>query len=135
METGFFFVYGTLKKGGLYAERFDKFRISSEKASIKNMDLYKINFYPGMVPGNGVVIGELHEYKEPGMIIQAMDYIEGCTGTQHDLFIRKHKIIITESGKEVEAIVYTFNHEIEGMQLIKNGIWNNNNKEDNYENK
>jgi len=125
MKTDFFFVYGTLKIGGCYADRFDKFRVSSEKAILNNMNLYKIGGFPGMTPGNGTVIGELHEYTEPGIVMQQMDYIEGYAETQYDLFIRKRKVVIIKSGKEVEAIVYIFNREITGVKLIKNGIWIN----------
>lgn len=139
METDFFFVYGTLKVGGYYANDFDKLRISSEKAIINNMNLYKISYYPGILPGIGTVTGELHEYKNPEIVIQLMDRIEGYKPKlkpELSLFKRKRMVVITEAGKEVEANLYIYNYkitrkevksykyQIEGATLIKNGIWN-----------
>lgn len=125
MKTDFFFVYGTLKKDGIYAEQFDKYRISLERATINNMDLYKIGWFPGMIPGNGNVIGELHEYKEPSIVTTLMNRIEGCDGSKQALFRREYRTIITESSKEIEANVYLFNLGVKKAELIEDGIWIN----------
>lgn len=135
MKTEFFFVYGTLKKDGRFAKDFDKYRINSEKATISNMNLYKINWFPGMLPGNGTVIGELHEYKDPKTVVALMNRIEGCDGSKQGLFKREHRIVVTESGKKVKAIMYLFNHKVKQFgdayniktQPIKSGIWINKN--------
>ena len=136
MKTDFFFVYGTLKEGGVFSKRFDKLRVNSEKATINNMTLYKIGWFPGIIPGNDTVIGELHEYKEPDIVMQNMDRIEGYINhveqnSAQNLFIRERKIVITKSGKKVKSIVYIFNYETNGMnhiKPIKSGIWVNRNK-------
>lgn len=125
MKTDYFFVYGTLKKNGLYAKYFDDYRISSEKATVNNMDLYKIGWFPGVVPGTGTVVGELHEYKEPDTVTKLMNRIEGCTGTKQELFRREHRIITTISGKKIKANIYIFNQGIKKAKLIKDGIWIN----------
>lgn len=125
MITDFFFVYGTLKENGHFAKNFDKFRISSEKAKIDNMNLYKIGWFPGIVPGNGIVEGELHEYKEVDKVKRIMNRIEGCTGSKFDLFRCERHNIIKASSEEIEANVYIFNQEIKHAKLIKDGVWFN----------
>ena len=125
MITDFFFVYGTLKKGGCFAKEFDKFRVNSEEASINNMNLYKIGWFPGIVPGDGSVKGELHEYKEVDKVRQIMNHIEGCTGSKSDLFRCERHNVITSSGKEIKADVYIFNQSIKHAKPIKNEVWLN----------
>jgi gamma-glutamylcyclotransferase (GGCT)/AIG2-like uncharacterized protein YtfP len=125
MITDFFFVYGTLKEGGCFAKDFDKFRVSSEKAKIDNMALYKVGWFPGIIPGNGSVEGELHEYKNVDMVTQIMNRIEGCSGSKSDLFRCERHNVMTVSGKEIEANVYIFNQETKHAKLIENGIWLN----------
>lgn len=132
METDFFFVYGTLKKDGLYAKQFDQYRINSEDATIDNMELYKIGWFPGMVPGNKTVTGELHEYKDPNIVTALMNKIESCDGSKQALFRCEHRTVTTKLGKKIKAAVYIFNHNINYMKLIKNGIWiNKENKNEN----
>ena len=126
MEVKPFFVYGTLKIGGVFAEHFDVYRLSSEKATLKGMDLYDIGWFPGILPGKGSVIGELHKYKEPDMVLKYMDQIEGHTEDKKGLFKRECKTVITESGKEIEAIVYIYNNNNKGpefMKIVESGVW------------
>lgn len=129
MKLKAFFVYGTLKIGGVFAKHFDEYRLSSEKATLKDMDLYKVGWFPGILPGKGSVIGELHKYKEPDAVLKHMDRIEGYNGNENDLFKREHKTVITASGKEVEAIVYVYNNDPASMKMIENGVWDLNNGE------
>ena len=124
MKTGFFFVYGTLKVGGVFAEHFDIHRLSTEKATLKGMRLYNIGWFPGILHGRGVVVGELHEYKEPDTVMVQMDQIEGYNGGKSSLFNREYKTVITESGKEVKAVVYIYNNKPSPeMKVIENGVW------------
>jgi len=129
MAVKSFFVYGTLKIGGIFAEHFDVYRLSSEKAKLKDMDLYNIGWFPGILPGKGSVIGELHRYKEPDTVLKYMDQIEGHTEDKKGLFRRECTTVITESGKEVEAIVYIYNNkDPKSLDLVKSGIWDLNKK-------
>ena len=124
MTTDFFFVYGTLKKGGHFAKYFDNYRLSSEKATLYDMTLYNLGWFPGILPGKGFVIGELHKYKDPDIVLAHMDRIEGYNDTEGDLFKRKCRTIITESGKKVKAIVYVYNDKpSQQITLIESGVW------------
>ena len=129
MKSKAFFVYGTLKIGGVFAKHFDEHRLSSEKATLKGMDLYEVGWFPGILPGKGPVIGELHNYKNPDTVLKHMDQIEGYNDNENDLFKRECKTVITASGKEVEAIVYVYNNNVpSSLEIIENGIWDLNKK-------
>lgn len=124
MKTEFFFVYGTLKTGGVFAEKFNTYRLNSEKATLNDMTLYNLGWFPGILPGRGIVVGELHEYKNPDTVMAHMDQIEGYNGEKDSLFNREYRIVITESGKEVKAIMYVYNNKpAPEMKVIKNGVW------------
>ena len=43
------FVYGTLKQGGYFAKRFDKFRLSNKLGKTKGTMFNVFNSYPGLV--------------------------------------------------------------------------------------
>jgi gamma-glutamylcyclotransferase (GGCT)/AIG2-like uncharacterized protein YtfP len=125
-KTDFFFVYGTLKVGGHFAKDFDPFRIHSNKANLLGHDLYNLGWFPGIVPGPGKVIGELHEYKNPDIVQRAMDRIEGYTGDPaNSLFVRKLvTVTVNETGEKVTCNAYVFNRDPSGnAKKIDNGVW------------
>lgn len=125
METDLFFVYGTLKVGGYFAEQFDKFRVSSVKAEVEGYDLYSLGSFPGIKPGQGKVIGELHEYKDPERVTRSMDSIEGYQPEIKDgMYLRRRVVTKTESGENKEANIYVFNLKVpERAKKLTSGIW------------
>lgn len=125
-KTEFFFVYGTLKEGGHFAADFDAFRVSSDKASLLGHDLYDLGWFPGIVPGSGKVVGELHEYSNPDVVQRAMDRIEGYTGDpDNSLFVRKLvTVTINATGEKVTCNAYAFNSDpTSSAKKIEDGVW------------
>lgn len=125
-RTELFFVYGTLKKGGCFSHKFDSLRIKCAHAEIDGFDLFDLGSFPGIVPGNGVVNGELHEYIEPKLATMLMDTIEGYNSTSKDgMFVRKRILVKNSITDEiVEASVYIFNYELPKLSsIIKCGTW------------
>jgi len=118
------FVYGTLKEGGHFAQGFDKVRVSTMKATMVGKLMDVNGFYPGLVEGDGVVHGEVHEYKHMDDVISAMDSIEGYVRHNPDRSLYKRKVVKaeTEDG-EVEVFAYFFNQPTEGLKEVKNGVW------------
>lgn len=116
------FVYGTLKVGGYFASRFDDFRISSTKAIFKGT-LFDAGGYPALIEiGNDIIHGEVHEYMEPTIVLEKMDFIEGFDKDKEEkmnLYVRK-KVMIDD---EPEIHVYFFQQSVKHMKRIKNGIW------------
>jgi gamma-glutamylcyclotransferase (GGCT)/AIG2-like uncharacterized protein YtfP len=133
METDLFFVYGTLKVGGYFAKQFDDFRINTIEAEIEGYDLFDLGSFPGIKPGKGKVIGELHEYRDPEKVTRYMDSIEGYQPELRDgMYLRRRIPVKTITGDIKEANVYVFNLKIpEYSKKLKSGIWKlpkNNNK-------
>ena len=125
MKTDLFFVYGTLKVGGLFATQFDDFRINSVNAEIEGYDLFDLGSFPGIKPGNGKVIGELHEYRNPEEVTKNMDRIEGYQPELKDgMYLRRRVSVKTEDGKIKETNIYVFNLRIpDRAKKITSGIW------------
>lgn len=129
--TNKFFVYGTLKIGGQFSKDFDIIRLSSEIAKLYGFDLFNIQGqFPGIVPGEGIVIGELHVFPREVIteVTKIMDYIEGYSPqTEYDkenFYLRKMLPIVLEDGTEELANVYIFNQKIEkSFKKINSGIW------------
>jgi len=126
MKTECFFVYGTLKIGGRFAYDFDKYRITSQTATLKGYDLFNLGWFPGIIPGKGEVIGEVHEYKHADHVKNHMDAIEGYSSRNKDnsLYVRKETVVLTEDGKEIKANIYVFNQNIpDDAKKFEGGVW------------
>lgn len=125
-ETELFFVYGTLKEAGYFAEAFDQFRVNSQKASIDGFAIYDLGSFPAIAKKEGCTVnGELHEYTDPEAVTMMMDNIEGYNEARDvGLYLRRRLTVGLEDGTEVEANAYVFGSEIpEGAHEIKNGTW------------
>jgi gamma-glutamylcyclotransferase (GGCT)/AIG2-like uncharacterized protein YtfP len=127
-----FFVYGTLKMGGYFAEQFNSRREYSKVAILHKYDLFAVGKiptqFPGIVPGEGSVIGELHEFPQNQVIsvTMEMDMIEGYSGRDeyNSLYLRKIAVIELEDGSFTGANIYEFNGPIEKQyKKIESGIW------------
>lgn len=128
-----FFVYGTLKEGGFFAGNFDSLRKTCRKATLKGYDMYGIGHsgaagYPGIIPGEGIVHGEIHSYdkKDMSAILKTIDNIEGYepSDQENSLYLRKKVTVKLEDGTEERVMVYIFNRPIQNYyDKIKSGVW------------
>ena len=84
-------------------------------------DMYQIRDYPGIIPGEGFVHGELHRASDISDAIQLLDWIEGANN-QNPLFNRVIQEINTEQGK-YWAYVYHFAQDTDQFRKIENGRW------------
>lgn len=127
-DTIKFFVYGTLRVGGHFAEQFNGVRISSTPAKIKG-DLFQAGgFFPGIaLGGDNDVYGEVHEYSDADGVKAAMDGIEGYSeGRKNNLFNRKEVEATTRDGETIKAFVYEYgkpNDLRKGGGRIESGKW------------
>jgi gamma-glutamylcyclotransferase (GGCT)/AIG2-like uncharacterized protein YtfP len=121
-----FFVYGTLKEGGHFAKQFDGVRKSAVRATLHNMDLFNLGWFPTIKPGDGQVVGEVHEYEDDDKVLRTFDGIEGYNPERPEagLYRRDEHEVVLENGETVKAIAYTFNGEIPAKaKKIEDGVW------------
>lgn len=112
-----FFVYGTLMEGMSNHKVIPQEAIESiEKASISNMDLYLYpsGTFPCMIPGNGIVRGEVITIKPEFVEISLylMDQLEGYDDSnlkEDNFYNREVKAVALDSNEYVEAYAYIYN--------------------------
>ena len=119
------FVYGTLKVGGGFAQRFDKFRVSIKTGKIKGTMFNIFNSYPGVVlQGDNIIKGEVHEYTNAKEVEQALDRIEGYMGEghAHNLYNKSRVLVNTDDGQE-ECFMYEYARNTANIPKIAEEEW------------
>ena len=102
------FVYGTLRRpvGGPaadthYHDRISGLIASATVGSLDGAELHDFGSYPGVLPGEGVVAGEVFEISEETLVVT--DQIEGHPG----FYTRRiERVCCGAAGDEVDAWVY-----------------------------
>lgn len=118
------FVYGTLKKGGRFASRFDEFRKSCKAGKVKGT-LFSLGSFPGIVlSGDTEVRGEVHEYNNAKNVEAALDRIEGfiSPGNLHNLYEKRKVNVETATGTE-ECYLYEFARSTKDLDKVSTGEW------------
>jgi gamma-glutamylcyclotransferase (GGCT)/AIG2-like uncharacterized protein YtfP len=108
------FVYGTLKRGGSRHWLLQDFPFLG-RAKAKGFVLYDLGPYPAMVPGAGVVYGEVYEVSEEAL--QAIDWVEGVPF----LYRREPIEVVFEDGFSLKAWAYIYNGDVKGFPRIESG--------------
>jgi gamma-glutamylcyclotransferase (GGCT)/AIG2-like uncharacterized protein YtfP len=106
-------------------EQLDKYRHSSETATLCGT-LLNAGYFPALIEkGNNVIYGELHVYKSPKIVLSIIDHIEGFIGkeSENNLYIRKKTRVRPKNSDECMAYVYFFVRNTDKMKQIKNGKW------------
>jgi gamma-glutamylaminecyclotransferase len=112
----YLFVYGTLKRGGSRHSLLKGCPFLGH-ALAKGFALYDLGAYPGMVPGDGVVRGEVYEI--PEKLLRELDWVEGAPF----LFRRELIEVVLEDHTPLRAHAYLYNREVEGAALVPSGEW------------
>jgi gamma-glutamylcyclotransferase (GGCT)/AIG2-like uncharacterized protein YtfP len=116
-----FFVYGTLKVGGFFAEQLDHIRKSVRSASLTGFDLFGVTDGPGRDPrfpaavkGEGKIEGEIHEFTDDTQALSIIDTIEGYDDRdlKNSYYLRKEVEVDLKTGGTETAFIYLFNREI-----------------------
>ena len=110
------FVYGTLMQGRSNHDYYLGGKEMIDDATLDGFDMYDIGSFPGIVPGDGVVKGELYEVSEKELA--SLDYLEG----EGSLYIRRCVPVTTRSGKTVLAQVYIYNSGVAGLEQIPEAL-------------
>lgn len=115
------FVYGTLRMGDSRHGVHSFIEVLHEEAYLKGHNLLDLGAFPGVVPGDGVVRGEVHLYDT----LRVLDGIEGYRedDPKHSLYIREKVMVETPEGN-LQAYVYVFNtNQDNSRRVISSGDW------------
>ncbi|AEH23209.1 AIG2 family protein [Thermodesulfobacterium geofontis OPF15] len=115
------FVYGTLRKGECRHSTLADCKFLGY-AKAKGFLLYNVSSFPGMVQGEGEVIGEVYEI--PESLLERLDLIEGVP----ELFKRELIEVVLEDGTIISVYAYLYNKGVDNKLLIPSGNWKDVNK-------
>ena len=125
MEGHLVFVYGTLRQGESRFGIPSLIKVLHEEAELKGFDMLSIyGSFPGLVPGEGTIKGEVHVFKT----FSELDRIEGFNEKDPggSLYLRRTVTVSTPEG-EMEASTYVFNEDADiardRYSSIETGDW------------
>lgn len=106
-------VYGTLKKnhGAYHASAIIG---EPKEVQLTGYDMYSLGGFPGVIPGDGTVQAEVHEY--PDQLLPALDRYEG----EGSLYKRK---TIKVDGEEVFIYLFMNEDSLKQNAQVVDGIW------------
>ena len=109
------FVYGTLMNGEANHSYLNDSTFLGN-TMIEGYDMYDVGFYPAIIPGNGIAIGEL--YQVPKEDMPSIDMLEG-EGT---LYTKKCETVTDSKGNTSFAFVYVYLRDCSDLKRIS--AWN-----------
>lgn len=109
------FVYGTLMSGETNHGHL-KNSTCLGKAVIEGYDMYNVGWYPAIVPGENMIVGEL--YQVPINDLPSIDILEG----DGYLYIKKCESVTCADGKTAFALVYVYIEDCSDLEGIP--AWN-----------
>ncbi len=117
------FVYGTLRQGGERESAMKQGRTENPELGKIRGKLVNLGNYPGLIEGEGEVVGEIHTYDDIDSALNRLDQIEGfhSHGYQNNLFERVICDVIT-NDKVLQAWTYRWNDS--NGEIIDSGDWN-----------
>ncbi len=122
------FVYGTLMSHTRTEKALALMREGESlgPATIKGV-LYRVDWYPGLVEGDGVCHGEVYRLKTPQSSLVWLDAYEGIVPGNHELnrdqYERVERQVRLASGETVTAWVYLYLHDVKGLSPVAEGRW------------
>lgn len=123
-KTVLLFVYGTLRVGfdGPMALWLRGVARAVGQGHLAG-HLYRIDDYPGFVPGEeGRVTGDLLALPDPVAILARLDEYEQCSDQwpqPHEY--RRERVMVATPDGPVQAWTYIYAHDISGLPVIKGG--------------
>jgi gamma-glutamylcyclotransferase (GGCT)/AIG2-like uncharacterized protein YtfP len=122
------FVYGTLRKGDSRFGVLDECPVIAEVAFLDQFEMLHLGGFPGIVPGNGRVRGEVYEIDED--ILAQLDGIEGYyeDDPKGSLYLRQTVFPFHDDGGSIgETLTYVYNEgrwrSDRARNVIESGDW------------
>lgn len=118
----YLFVYGTLRS--CYSDINKEFLGNARYMGlgfIRGFDMYLISYYPGIISGSGIVIGEVYEISKYD--IAKIDEYEGYNGKDDDLYTRiKTSVFFGKNKIELGNVyVYRYNGRVDYSKKVHDG--------------
>ena len=115
-------VYGLLRAGEVGFERFGLARAFEHVGPcIIPGTLFDLGDYPGLVAGEGRVIGELFRVTDMAVMPQLDKYEDYDAADEASSRYLRRQVALLEP--DVTAWVYLWNRSVEGCKPIANGDW------------
>lgn len=128
------FVYGTLRKGDSRSGVLDGCKRLHEVAFADGFQMLNFGGFPGIVPGNGRIVGEIYEVDEA--TLSRLDAIEGYreADPENSLYIRQEIDAYYEDGGSIPGpngeggriLTYVFNEQADRLrrfEVVESGDW------------
>ena len=107
-------VYGTLMSGE-GNHRYLENGTFLGNAVIEGYDMYNVGWYPAIVPGDNLIVGEL--YQVPIEDMPSIDMLEG----EGSLYIKKCETFRDGEGKTTFTFVYVYLGTVQGLKRYPHG--------------
>jgi gamma-glutamylcyclotransferase (GGCT)/AIG2-like uncharacterized protein YtfP len=104
------FVYGTLMKGQANYDYFMKEATFIGNGCISGYEMYDLGSFPGIIPGDGSVNGEVYDVSDREL--EAINRLEG----EGSLYIKTEVEVELETGEKIPASAYVYNHSVSGCR-------------------
>ncbi len=112
LDFSLIFVYGTLLKGQRNYHHYLSPREPVSKGTLEGYALYDLGTFPGIVPSEEKVKGEV--YLVDSKELASIDRLEG----EGNLYLREREKIELSSGIKIEAFVYFYNRDVDERRRI-----------------
>lgn len=110
------FVYGSLREG-MHNNWYLEEAQLVQTGHIQGFDMYQLNTFPAIVPGSGVVVGEVYQVSKATLAV--LDRLEG-----HPNVYKREKVTVTlTEGEPVTAWVYVWQRPVNHLIPVLSGDW------------
>ncbi|WP_304238335.1 gamma-glutamylcyclotransferase [Jiulongibacter sediminis] len=122
------FVYGTLMKKcsrNEWSAFLQKNARYLGEATVKG-DLYKVDYYPGLVKSENLVHGELYAFEDSSYVFHYLDQYEDydSANPEESLYRReKSEVTLKESSETKNAWVYYYNRPTGHLEKYPEGLF------------
>ncbi len=125
--TRYLFVYGTLRQQNKHTNDpiLARYATYISHATFQGR-LYKVIYYPGVVPSNHVndcVKGEVYRLHDPELGLSQLDLYEECdlSFNQPTEYVREIQPVRLSNGEIIPAWIYLYNWPTSKLEWIKSG--------------
>jgi gamma-glutamylcyclotransferase (GGCT)/AIG2-like uncharacterized protein YtfP len=123
VDPAFIFVYGALMRG------FDLHPHMAGATFVGEATmpgrLVAVGRYPGVLDGDGTVVGELYRLDDVATSLETLDDIEDFDPADPDKseYLRVVRDVSCKDGSNVSAWVYLYNGDASAALAVKSGDW------------